>query len=147
MQSRILVLFDWWWSHQLNYSGATDVLGREMSLISSAIFGLKHHSPDKTIYLGHGSFASASLPTAGASICMHSYCLASTAMPYSPYSSEYIEHTALQRISDLHSCLLRLHPQKWNLWLQVRLCGTQRHIRVENELPWWLRMSTTKEQL
>lgn len=29
-----------------------------MSLISSAISGLKHHSPDKTIYLGHGRSAS-----------------------------------------------------------------------------------------
>lgn len=58
MQSRVLIMFDWWWSHQLNYSVATDVLGRKISLISSAIFGLKHHSPDKTIYVGHGSFAS-----------------------------------------------------------------------------------------
>lgn len=60
MQRRVLVMFDWWWSHQLNYSGAADVLGRKMSLISNAVFGLKCHSLDKTIYLGHGSFAGAS---------------------------------------------------------------------------------------
>lgn len=46
------------WSHSLNNSGATDVSGRKMSLISSAILGLKHHFHDKTIYLGHGSLAS-----------------------------------------------------------------------------------------
>lgn len=40
-----------------------------MPLISSAIFGLKHSSLDKTIYLGHGSFASGTQepPAAGAS--------------------------------------------------------------------------------
>lgn len=53
-----LSLTDAGWSHPLNNSGATDVSGREMSLISSAILGLKHHSHDKTMYLGHGSPAS-----------------------------------------------------------------------------------------
>ena len=72
-----------------------------MSLISSAIFGLKHHSLDKTIYLGHGSFARGPPSNAGASICMHSYHLASSALPY---FSERIEHSTLQRVSDLHSC-------------------------------------------
>lgn len=53
-----LSLIDGGWSHPLNNSGATDVSGREMSPISSAALGLKHHSGDKTIYLGHGSLAS-----------------------------------------------------------------------------------------
>lgn len=55
---RTLFLIDAGWSHPLNNSGATDVSGREMSLISSAILGLKHHSHDETMYLGHGSPAS-----------------------------------------------------------------------------------------
>lgn len=53
-----LSLIDGGWSHALNNSGATDVSGREMSPISSAALGLKHHSGDKTIYLGHGGLAS-----------------------------------------------------------------------------------------
>lgn len=53
-----LSLIDGGWSHALNNSGATDVSGREMSPISSNVLGLKHHSDDKTINLGHGSLAS-----------------------------------------------------------------------------------------
>lgn len=45
-------------SHPLNYSDTTDASGREMSLISNAILGLKHHSHDETKYLGHVSPAS-----------------------------------------------------------------------------------------
>lgn len=55
---RALSLIDAGWSHPLNNSGATDVSGKEMSLISNAILALKHHSHDKTMYLGHASPAS-----------------------------------------------------------------------------------------
>lgn len=69
-----LSLIDGGWSQPLNNSGATDVSGREMSPISSAVLGLKHHSGDKTIYLGHGSFASGTqkLPS-HRGICLHLY--------------------------------------------------------------------------
>lgn len=51
-------MIDAWWSHPLNNSGATDASGGEMSLISSAILGFKHHSPEKAMHLGHASPAS-----------------------------------------------------------------------------------------
>lgn len=93
-----------------------------MSLISSAILGLKHHSQDKTIYLGHGSLASSTrkLPSRW-SIYLHallSFTLSrSASLPHSRAASILFRKPLRWTVADCwHSC-----PQA--VWMEVGFMG------------------------